>query len=287
MSAEVVLRQPAAPARMTVPDKMQYAQALAGSGMLPAQYRRQPANLLYAVEYAEMLGMHPLTAVTGIHVIEGKPSASAALISALVRRAGHRLRVSGDDTRAVAEIVRADDPEFTFRSEWTIDRAKQAGLAGKNVWKQYPAAMLKARAITEVARDACEDALAGLHYTAEELGAEVDDEGIPTAVVVEPDEPVDPNWADPVVTDEQWRDGWLIRLGEAASKSVLRGLWGELVEQHKARQVTDGDRAILEVAFREAAQDVDEITRKDNEDAQRTFGPDAGEPAEVVEAGAA
>jgi hypothetical protein len=82
------------------------------------------------------------------------------------------LRVTGDDTQAVAEIVRADDPEFVFRSEWTIARAQQAGLTGKGTWKQYPAAMLKARAITEAARDACPEALAGVAYTPEELGDE-------------------------------------------------------------------------------------------------------------------
>ena len=38
--------------------------------------------------------------------------------------------------------------------------------------------MLKARAITQCARDACEEALFGLHYTPEELGAEVDEDGV-------------------------------------------------------------------------------------------------------------
>ncbi|MFI5687837.1 hypothetical protein [Streptomyces sp. NPDC051636] len=172
---EIVKYQPATPA--TLPEKMQYAKALAESGMLPGQYRKQPANLLYALEYAESLGLHPMAAITGIHVIEGKPSASAALISALVRRAGHKLRVRGNDQEAVAQIIRADDPDYTFEARWTMARAEQAGLARKAVWKNYPAAMLKARAITEVARDACEEALSGMHYTPEELGANVNADG--------------------------------------------------------------------------------------------------------------
>lgn len=158
-------------------DKINYAEHLAYSALLPTQYRSKPANLLFAIEYAEMLQLPPMAAITGIHVIEGKPSASAALISALVRRAGHRLRVTGNDREARAEVVRSDDPEFTFESVWTMERAKAAGLVGKDVWKKYPAAMLKARAISEVARDACEEALSGMHYTPEELGAEVDGEG--------------------------------------------------------------------------------------------------------------
>ncbi len=120
-----------------------------------------------------------------IHVIEGKPTASAALISTLVRRASHKLRVTGDDTRAVATIRRCDDPDFEFRSEWTLERAIQAGLVSKKVWQQFPAAMLKARAITEVSRDACQEALCGVQYTPEELGRDVDLAGAPMGNVEE------------------------------------------------------------------------------------------------------
>lgn len=91
-----------------------------------------------------------------------------------MRRAGHKLRVHWDATkmRATAEIIRADDPEFMFTATWDMDRARSAGLTGKGVWKQYPDAMLKARAITEVARDACPEALFGVAYTPEELGSD-------------------------------------------------------------------------------------------------------------------
>lgn len=195
MSAELVKHQ--ATQAASLPEKMQYAKALAESGMLPSQYRKQPANLLYALEYAESLGLHPMAAITGIHVIEGKPSASSALISALVRRAGHKLRVRGNDQEAVAQIVRADDPDFTFEVRWTMARAEQAGLARKQVWKNYPAAMLKARAITEVARDACEEALSGMHYTPEELGANVDAEGVPVEAEVQQLRRVQPGETDP------------------------------------------------------------------------------------------
>lgn len=270
MTAEVALRPSAA--RMAVPDKIQYARALADSGLLPAQYRKQPANLLYAIEYAEMLGTHPLTAVTGVFVIDGKPSASAALISALVRRAGHKLRVTGDAKSATAQIIRADDPEFTFEVTFTMDDAKAAKLADKGVWKQYPASMLKARAITQCARDACEDALAGLHYTAEELGAEVDEEGVPTHAQLVKDTvaveggivrgalpPQDDPWAAPVppaVTDVEWFGRWQERLDRARTEGECRGLWSEMVEQHRIGKLTDEDRATAEAVFADAATEV-------------------------------
>jgi hypothetical protein len=189
----------------SLPDMVRYAEHLSSAGLLPAQYRGKPANVLYAMEYGRTLSITPLAAITGIHVIEGKPSASAALISGLVRRAGHKLRVRGDDTTAWAQIIRADDPDYDgYQVTWTIDRAKTAGLANKDVWKKYPAAMLKARAITEVARDACEEVLFGLHYTPEELGAIVNQDGEPVEASVtqlhrvQPGEP-DP-WATPAAT---------------------------------------------------------------------------------------
>lgn len=188
MTTEIAVRA------ATLPEKMQYAEALAFSGMLPEQYRKQPANVLWAVEYGETIGITPMAAITGVHMIEGKPTASAALISGLVRRAGHKLR-SGYDPKTRtgwAEIVRCDDPDFTFRSEWDLDRAVEAELVqvgpkgeliakdskGRSKpWKKFYPSMTKARAITEVARDACEEVLFGLHYTPEELGADTDDEG--------------------------------------------------------------------------------------------------------------
>lgn len=156
-----------------------YAAQLADSGLLPASYRKQPANVFYAIEFGRMIAIPPMAAVLGIHVIEGKPTASAALIAALVRRAGHRIRVSGDDQSATVTIVRSDDPDYTFSATWTIQRAKNALLTGKDVWKKYPGAMLKARATTEVARDACQEVLFGLLYTPEELNVQVNADGEP------------------------------------------------------------------------------------------------------------
>lgn len=169
---EIATRDSAAPALTA---KIEYARFLAKSGLLPPSYREKPENILFATEYGELLGLPAMAAITGIHVIEGKPSVSAGLISALVRRAGHRLRVMGDEQQAQAWITRADDPEFTYKSVWTMTRAKQANLLGKTNWQRYPAAMLKARAISECARDACQEVLLGIAYTPDELGG--DDDG--------------------------------------------------------------------------------------------------------------
>ena len=158
-----------------LPALIDYSKALAASDLLPVEYRGKPANVLVAIEYGKALDLAPMAAIQGITVIKGKPTASAALMAGLVRRAGHILRVTGNDKRAECTIIRADDPEFEFKTIWTIERAKQAGLTSNQTWSKYPDAMLKARAISECARNACSEILAGVQYTSEELGAEPDE----------------------------------------------------------------------------------------------------------------
>ena len=149
-------------------NKVEYAQTLAHSNLLPKHFQNNPANLLYAIEFAEALGMKPIHAITSVHVINGKPSASADLIGTMVRRAGHKLRVTGDDTYAEAVLIRQDDPDFEFRARWDMAKARTAGL-NTATWKAYPGAMLRARAITEVCRAGAPDALHGIQHSTEEL----------------------------------------------------------------------------------------------------------------------
>ena len=151
-----------------------------------------------------------------------------------------------------------------FEVTWTLTQnsddnpsAEEAGLLGKDVWKKYPASMLKSRAITQCARDACEEALFGLHYTPEELGAEVDEDGVVVgeavddaksapvrieygpggSLVVDPGCLADPD--EPVPDDGQrWAD---IALAQAAGfKSEAEGdkLWREAAARHRAGECT-------------------------------------------------
>jgi len=175
MSNEIALRT-----ETPLAEKMEWAKAMATGTMLPRAFQGNPANLLFAVEYADTLGIPRINALTSIHVIDGKPTASADLIASLVRKAGHKLRVSGDDTFAEATIIRADDPDFSTTVRWDEAKARKAGKWGsKGPWTNYPGAMLRSRAITEVARMAASDALYGVIYTPEELGEVIDEDGKP------------------------------------------------------------------------------------------------------------
>ena len=91
----------------TLSERIQYAETLAESSLLPKQFQKQPANVLMAIEYGNSLELSPIQAIQEITVINGKPTASANLIGALVRKAGHRLRVKADTATktAVAQIL--------------------------------------------------------------------------------------------------------------------------------------------------------------------------------------
>ena len=150
--------------------QINYAKAMAVSNLLPVAYQNHPENVLVALAQGQALGIAPIQAMNQINVIKGKPALSADLIAALVRRAGHRLRVEGDDTYAQATVIRADDPDYIPKPvRWDMERAKRAGLLGNPSWQKYPAAMLRARAISEAARAWANDALYGFIYTPEEL----------------------------------------------------------------------------------------------------------------------
>ncbi|NKR60219.1 hypothetical protein GS474_15925 [Rhodococcus hoagii] len=175
-SSEIELRQ-----QDSLAEKIEWSKAMSTGDMLPRQYRGNPANLMFACEYADALGIPRINALTSIHVIDGKPTASADLIASLVRKAGHRLRVEGDDTYAEVTIIRADDPDYVPTPvRWDEAKARKAGKWGtKGPWTNYPGAMLRSRAITEAARMWASDALFGVIYTAEELGGAIDEEGRP------------------------------------------------------------------------------------------------------------
>jgi hypothetical protein len=184
---------------MTPHDAWLFCEALADTPLLPDAYRRQPASVLWALEYGRALNLDVVTTITTIHVIKGKPSQSADLMLSRARSAGHKVRIVPGNGSCAVSIWRNDDPDFENRIEWTLDDAVTAGLCEirdnrpysrsskgeKQSWEKYPRAMLRARAISECVRSACPEVLHGAIYTPEELGARVDAEGLPMEAEVQ------------------------------------------------------------------------------------------------------
>jgi hypothetical protein len=163
-----------------VMEDLQWARAVAQAGIVPAAYKNRPGNLIVAAQLGRALGIHPMIAVNQIYVVDGKPSTSALLISALIRKAGHKIRYEGNTKYATVTIIRHDDPDFEFKVTWELKKnsngnpsGEEAGLLQKDNWKKYPAGMLASRALTQCGRVACPEALLGVAHTTEELNPDL------------------------------------------------------------------------------------------------------------------
>lgn len=172
----------------TIQSQKEYAEILSASNLLPRAYQKQPANVFTAMAMGEALGLKPIEAINSINVIQGKPALSAELMGAMVRRAGHKLRITctKNPPTATATLIRRDDPDAPFTVTWDEKAAARAGLwMSSPSWQKYPDQMMRARAVTEVCRMGAADALSGFVYTAEELGGEPQDP-LAFSPVVEP-----------------------------------------------------------------------------------------------------
>ena len=160
-------------------ERADYIARLAPSTILPTAYRGNAANAFVAAETGAALGLEPLQALASIAVINGRATLSSDLMAAVIRRAGHTLRIVENSPESVtATLIRADDKTFKFEVTWDKDKAVKAGLWGqRGPWSQYPTQMLRARAITEVARQGATEALMGMIYSPEDFGATITDTG--------------------------------------------------------------------------------------------------------------
>ena len=160
-------------------ERADYIARLAPSTILPTAYRGNAANAFVAAETGAGLGLEPLQALASIAVINGRATLSSDLMAAVIRRAGHTLRIVENNPESVtATLIRADDKKFEFTVTWDKDKATKAGLWGqRGPWSQYPTQMLRARAITEVARQGASEALMGMIYSPEDFGATITDTG--------------------------------------------------------------------------------------------------------------
>jgi len=175
---------------------LEMGKVLHQSGILP-EYIRSPAAAVAIIQKGREVGVPPMAAIAGISFVKGKATMGAELMHACIIRdhgsAALYVRESTDTHCAVA-YNRPGLPgamEFTF----TIEMAKAAGLTGTgrngepSMYTKYPAAMLRSRAISYVAKMAFPDSIGGM-LTSEEMGAPVTVNAEGTVEVV--DEPTEP-----------------------------------------------------------------------------------------------
>lgn len=127
--------------------------------------RQEEAVALMLVAQAE--GRHPGTVAAEYHIIQGRPALKADAILARFQSAGGKVEWK-DYTDTKVSGTFSHPAGGSLYVEWDMDRAKAAGLGGKDNWKKYPRQMLRARVVSDAVRGVYPAVLQGF-YTPEEV----------------------------------------------------------------------------------------------------------------------
>ena len=116
---------------------------------------------------AQSHGLSFMSVVEEYNVIQGRPGLkSEAMLARFQKAGGHIQWTELSDTRCSAIFSHPQCAPVEI--DWDTDRAQQAGLIGKDMYKKYPRNMLKARVISDGVRSAWPACLGGM-YTPEEV----------------------------------------------------------------------------------------------------------------------
>ena len=180
------------------------AEAIAQSGLFGI---KTPTQALALGLLCQAEGRHPAEAARDYHIIQGRPTLKADAMLARFQQAGGRVEWTRYDDQAVVGVfTHPSGGKLTL--EWTMERAKTAGLAGKEVWKQYPRNMLRSRVISEAIRTVYPGVLSGCY-----LEDEVE-------TVQAPSQPAPALPAPAFPTDQ-----WIAAIEAADSLDNLRSVW--------------------------------------------------------------
>ena len=149
---------------LTVQDITNMSVAFAKSGLFGYKNSAEAFSLMMV---AQANGIHPAKAVERYHIIQGRPAMKSEAMLAAFQEAGGAIRwITRTDKACKLHLEHPQGGSLDV--EWTIERATKAGLTGKTTWKQYPAAMLSARCVSEGVRALYPACLCGM-YTPEEV----------------------------------------------------------------------------------------------------------------------
>lgn len=132
---------------------------------------RRPEEALVILATGRELGLGPMAALRGIHVVSGRPVLSADLLVAAVRRSGQceSWRVLETSAERCEIVTRRAGEQHDEAGVWTRADAERAGLWRKpGPWQQYPAQMLRHRCAADLVRRVYPDVALGL-YTPDEV----------------------------------------------------------------------------------------------------------------------
>lgn len=140
------------------------AEAIAKCGFFGVKTKDQALGLMLV---AQAEGRHPATIAQEYDIIQGRPALKSAAALARFQHAGGRIEwIRSDATVASARFRHDLGGELVIT--WDMDRAKVAGLLGKDNWRKFPDQMLRARVVAEGVRAVFPACLNGM-YLAEEV----------------------------------------------------------------------------------------------------------------------
>jgi hypothetical protein len=150
-------------------DIMSIGKAFAESGMFTDV--KTAAQAVVKITAGAEMGIPPFASMSGIHIIQGKPTVGAGLLAARVKGSGkYDYRVKQQDDK-VCIIDFYQGGELIGTSTFTAEDAKKAGT--KNLDK-FPRNMLFARAMSNGAKWYCPDLFAGPVYVPEDFNEVVE-----------------------------------------------------------------------------------------------------------------
>lgn len=136
----------------------QMGAALARSGLFGMKSTEQAIALMLV---AQAEGQHPATIAQDYDIISGKATRKTHSVLARFQSAGGSVEWH-ELTAEVADATFRHPQGGSLRMVWTIGQAKASGLTGKDNWKNYPRAMLRARCIAEGVRAVYPAAIGGM-----------------------------------------------------------------------------------------------------------------------------
>ena len=146
------------PVKYELKDVETMANVVAQSGLFGVKAPMQAMALMLLCQ-AE--GLHPMSACRQYHVIQGRASMTSQTMMSRFLQANGRQEIHSL-TDEVADITLTHPAGGSVRIVWDIERAKKAGLAGKDNWKAHPRSMLLRRAQAEGVRAVAPFILEGL-----------------------------------------------------------------------------------------------------------------------------
>lgn len=141
------------------------AEVFAKSGLLPEALRGKVPDVVVQIMAGQELGLAPMAAIRGVHIVAGKPILSADTMVALALSSGlceYFSCVEETETHVTYETKRKGSP-IPQRVSWSDEDTKAAGLQLKDNWRMHKKQMRRARAKAILARDVFPDVLAGCY----------------------------------------------------------------------------------------------------------------------------